>query len=100
MLYFLPLPLPFFWDRALPAAAFDALLVRPSFSTLAAALAALVDVLFSGALVWASALAAAVLDFVAVLGELRVLDACLAAFGLVVLDFDFAISIYSLNAVA
>jgi hypothetical protein len=49
--------------KALPAADFDSLLVRPSNNTFDAAEAAFADVNFSGALVCDSALAAAVLDF-------------------------------------
>ena len=52
-----------FCAKALPAADFEALLVRPSFNTDEAALAAFVEVVFLGALVWANALPAAVLDF-------------------------------------
>ena len=73
-------------ERALAAAVFDALLVRPSVRTLEAADAAGAEVVFFGAAVWLSALAAAVFDFVGDVALLvRVLDALLAAFGLVTL---------------
>jgi hypothetical protein len=51
-----------FCERALPAADFDAALVRPSRSVLDAALPALAEVDFPGALTWDSALPAAVFD--------------------------------------
>ncbi|WP_318557192.1 hypothetical protein [Geobacter anodireducens] len=50
-------------DRALAAAVFDALLVRPSVRTLEAADAAGAEVVLFGAEVWLSALPAAVFDF-------------------------------------
>lgn len=72
-------------DKAEPAADLEALLVRPSRSAFEAALAALVLVCFFGALVWLNALPAAFFDVVPVFFERRVLDALLAAFGLVTL---------------
>ena len=75
----------------LPAADFDFLLVLPSRRTLDAALAALFEVTFLGAFVWDRALPAEVLDFDPVDLLRSVLDALLAAFGLV--TFDFAIFI-------
>ena len=75
----------------LPAADFDFLLVLPSRRTLDAALAALFEVTFFGAFVWDRALPAEVLDVDPVDLFRSVLDAFLAAFGLV--TFDFAIFI-------
>jgi len=77
------------WERALPAADFDFLLVLPSRRTLDATLAALFDVTFFGAFVWDRALPAEVLDFEPVLLLLSVFDALRAALGRV--TFDFAI---------
>ena len=73
-------------ERALPAADFDFLLVLPFRRTLEAALAALLEVAFFGALVWEKALPEAVLDFEPVFALRRVFEAFLAAFGLVTLD--------------
>ena len=50
------------WDKALPAAVLDALLVRPSRRTLDAVEAAFAEVFFLGALVWLRALPAAVFE--------------------------------------
>lgn len=72
-------------ESALPAAALESLLVRPSRRVLEAALAALFEVTFLGALACASALPAAVLDFVLVLLLVNVFDALDAAFLLVTL---------------
>jgi len=63
----------------------EALLLRPSLSVFDAAEAALALVCFAGALVWDSALAAAVFDFTPVDPLLNVLEALLAAFGPVTL---------------
>ena len=68
-------------DRALAAAVLDVLLVRPSVSTLEAAVAAGAEVVFFGEAVWLKALAAAVLDLGAVTLLVRVFDALVAAFG-------------------
>jgi hypothetical protein len=65
------------------------LLVRPSRSTDDAAVPAFLDVTFLGAFVWDSALPADVFDLPPVVLLRRVLDALLAALGLV--TFDFAI---------
>jgi hypothetical protein len=53
----------FFCESALPAADFDALLVRPSLSVFDAAVAASLDVDFDGAFVCERALPAADFDF-------------------------------------
>ncbi|HEX6037898.1 hypothetical protein [Longimicrobium sp.] len=58
--YFLPL---LFWESALAAADLEVALVRPSWSTLEAAVAALLDVLLAGALVCERALPAAFFEF-------------------------------------
>ncbi len=83
--FFLPLA----WLNALPAADFDALLVRPSRITAEAALAALGEVTRLGALVCDNALPAAVFDFEPVEGVRSVFDELRAAAGRV--TFDFAI---------
>jgi len=78
--------------KALPAAAFEALLVLLSLSTAEAALPAFLDVTFLGALVCDNVLPAAVLDLDPVDLLLRVEDAFCAAFGLVTFDlviFDY-----------
>jgi hypothetical protein len=59
----------------------EALLVQPSFSTLEAALAALLEVVFLGALVWDSALPAAVLYLEPVFLLAKVLEALDTALG-------------------
>lgn len=87
------LPADGFCDKELPAADFDALLVRPSFKTDDAALAALGEVTFAGALVWESALPAAVFEVNPALPLRRVLEALLAAFGLVTFDFAIMVSL-------
>lgn len=69
------------WDSALPAADFELALVRPSRSTLDAALAAVEEVTFLGALVCESALPPAVLEVLLVLLLAIVFDAADAAFG-------------------
>jgi len=74
------------WERALPAADFDFLLVLPSRRTLDAALAALFEVTLFGALVWDRALPEAVFDLVPVFLLRRVLEALLAALGRVTLN--------------
>jgi hypothetical protein len=83
----LPHAIPYFffplfslWDKALPAADLEALLVRPSFSTLDAAEAALAEVVFWGALVWLRALPDAVLELLPVDLLVRVFAALKAAF--------------------
>lgn len=76
----------------LPAADFDALLVRPSRRTDEAALAAFFDVTFFGAFVCDSALAEAVFDFELVLLLCRFFEALLATLELVV----FLLAILSL----
>ena len=76
-----------FWDKALPAADFDALLDLPSWSTFDAAVAAFAEVCFLGALFWDSALPAAVLDFEPVDLLVNVFEALLAAFLLVTFLF-------------
>lgn len=65
--------------KALPAADFDALLVRPSSKTFEAAEAALADVCFAGAFRCDNALPPAVFDFEPVDLLRIVLDALLAA---------------------
>lgn len=79
-------------ERALAAADLEAVLVRPSRSTLEAALAALDDVVFFGAPVWESALPAVVLDFPPVELLRNVADALDAAFAPVVLPLAMATS--------
>lgn len=81
------LPVDFFWAKALPAADFEAALVRLSCSTFEAALAAGAEVVFFGAFTCASALPAADFDFAPVCGERRVFDAFLAAARPVVFGF-------------
>ena len=76
-----------FWDNALPADDFDALLVRPSFNVFKAADAALEDVVFFGAFRWLKALPAAVFDFEAVDLSVSVFEAFVAAFFPVTLLF-------------
>jgi hypothetical protein len=66
------------------------LLLLPSLKTLEAAVAALAEVTFSGALVWDRALPAAVFDFGAVLLLVSVFDALEAA--LVLVTFCFVIT--------
>jgi hypothetical protein len=78
------------WERALPAADFDFLLVRPSLSVFDAAFAAVSDVVFMGFWAWDRALAAAVLDAFAVFELLRVFEAFVAASSPVVFGFAFA----------
>ena len=68
------------------------MLVLPSRKTEDAARAALGVVTRAGALVWESALPAAVFDFVPVLPLRRVLEALVAALGLVTFDFAMLIS--------
>ena len=85
--FFLPLD---FCARALPAADFDALLVRPSRRVLEAAEAAFELVCFFGALRWDNALPAADLDFLPVEPDRIVFDALLAA--LFPVTFLFAMS--------
>ena len=72
-----------FYERALPAADLDDLLVLPSLSTFEAAVAALVLVCFAGDLVCDNALAAAILELAPVDLPDRVFDALVAAFVLV-----------------
>ncbi|MBW7864195.1 MAG: hypothetical protein H3C30_07265 [Candidatus Hydrogenedentes bacterium] len=67
------------WDKALAAADFDVLPVRPSFSTLDAAVAALGLVTLTGELFCDRALAAAVFDFPPVAVLASVFPALLAA---------------------
>lgn len=75
------------WAKALPAADFAALLVRPSLSTSDAALAAAFEVTSRGALLCVSALAAAL--FTVLLVEVRrALEALRAALGLVPFFID------------
>ena len=74
-------------DSVLPAEDFDFLLVRPSRRTAEAELAALLEVTLFGAFVWESALPAAVFDLAPVFLLRSVLDALLAALGLVTFDF-------------
>jgi hypothetical protein len=81
-----------FCANALPAAAFESLLVRPSRNTLDAAVAAEAEVTFFGALVCDNALAATVLDFDAVLVLVIVFDALVATFELVTFPFVMMIS--------
>jgi hypothetical protein len=73
--------------NALPAAAFESLLVRPSRSTLEASFAAGAEVTFFGALVCESALPAAVFDLGAELVFVNVFDALVAAFDPVTFAF-------------
>ena len=74
-------------DNALPAADFDALLVRLSRKTDDAELAAFFEVTLLGAFVWERALPAAVFDLPPVLLLRRVLEALFAALGRVTFDF-------------
>lgn len=85
-LHFFLLPLAALCDRALPAADFDAALVRPSRRTFEAARAADAEVTFFGAFLCESALPAARLDVA--LADLlrRVFDAFEAALRLVTFD--------------
>jgi len=83
-------------ERALPAADFEELLVRPSLSTLDAALPARLEVCFAGAFRCESALPPAVLDFEPVDLLRIVLDAAEAARRPVTLD----LAISSLSPVA
>jgi hypothetical protein len=76
-------PFPCFWERALPAADFDALLVRPSRRVFEAAEAALAEVVLLDP-VWDSALPAADLDAWPVDLLVRVFDALDEALPLVV----------------
>jgi len=68
------------WDNALPAADFEALLVRPSRRVLDAAEAAFAEVVFLGALVWLKALPDDVFELLPVDLLVRVFDALEAAF--------------------
>ena len=81
--------MPFFFegvcDSALPAADFDALLVRPSLSVFDAAVAAVLLVCFDDVLACESALAAAVFDVIPIDPEVNVFDAFDAALLLVTL---------------
>jgi len=74
------------WERALPAADFDFLLVLPSRRTLEAELAAFFEVTFFGALVCDNALPEAAFDLLPVFLLRRVFEAFLAALGRVTLD--------------
>jgi len=67
----------------LPAALFDALLVRPSRRTFDAALAAADEVLSLGALLWVRALPAAFLEFAPVDELFNTFAALFATLGLV-----------------
>lgn len=69
-----------FWARALPAADFELLLVRPSLSVLDAAEAAFEEVCFFGADFWERALPAAVFDVLPVEPLVSVFAALEAAF--------------------
>lgn len=90
---------PFFFEgrceSALPAADLDASLVFLFRNTEDAALAALEDVTFFGALVCDNALPAAVLDLGLVALFLSVDDAFLAALGLVTLDFAISFPFFT-----
>jgi hypothetical protein len=69
------------WAKALPAADFDAAEVRPSLSTLEAAVAARADVVSFLAFDWVKALPAAAFDAFPVEEELSALAAAFAALG-------------------
>lgn len=86
-----------FWERALPAADFDALLVRPSLSVLAAADAAFLLVCLGGALVWERALPAEAFDVLPVDLDVKVWEALLAACLLVTFVFLLAIAFLTFN---
>ena len=78
--YFFFFPLFSRWDKALPAAVLETLLVRPSRRTLDAVEAAFAEVVFLGALVWLRALPAAVFEPLPVDLLVMVFDALEAAF--------------------
>jgi hypothetical protein len=73
----------FLCDKALPAALFEALVVRPSRKTWEAAFATGADVRSLGALLCVNALAAAFLEFLPDDGLSKTIAAVFATFGLV-----------------
>lgn len=82
------------WARALPAALLDALAVRPSRSTELAAVAALAEVTFAGALVCARALPPDVFARPPVDFERSVAEAARAAWPLVTFGFDIRLHLH------